>query len=67
VDDAPCGCSISSCDVLFALVIIFCWEECCMGGSVGYGAEVVVLGGNEGLFGVDGSSEVDGDNVESWE
>jgi hypothetical protein len=25
-----------------------------------------VLGGNEGLFGVDGSSEVDGDDV-AWE
>lgn len=31
---------------------------------LGFGAEIVVLGGNEGLIGVDGSSEVDG---ESWE
>lgn len=25
-----------------------------------------MLGGNEGIVGVDGSSEVDGDDVESW-
>lgn len=32
------------------------------------GAESVVLGGGEGEFGVDGSSEVDGDNIDgSWE
>jgi hypothetical protein len=37
--------------------------------SVGFRAEIVVLRDNEGLrlCGVDGSSEVDGDDVEGWE
>lgn len=32
-----------------------------------FGAEMVVLEGNEGDVGVDGLSEVDGDNIGCWE
>lgn len=38
-----------------------------MGSMEGFGAEIFVLGGNEGLFGVNGSSGVDRDDVETWE
>lgn len=44
-----------------------CWIDCCICSSFGFGAEMFVLGGKEGEVGVDGSSEVDGDDVESWE
>lgn len=30
------------------------------------GAEMIVLGGNEGVVGVDGSSEVDGEDISGW-
>jgi len=49
---------------LLALVVVSSSVSSCMYSVLGFGAEIVVLGGNEGLIGVDGSSEVDG---ESWE
>jgi hypothetical protein len=45
-------------------------RACCIGCGnwlCGFGAENLVLEGCEGEVGVDGSSEVDGDDIEGWE
>jgi hypothetical protein len=46
---------------------MFCCIECGNCWLCGFGAENLVLEGCEGEVGVDGSSEVDGDDVEGWE
>ena len=44
-----------------------CVVDCCNRWLSGSGAEIAVLEGKEGVVGVDGSSEVDGDDIEGWE
>ena len=44
-----------------------CCVDCCNRRLLGSGAEIAVLEGREGVVGVDGSSEVDGDDIEGWE
>jgi len=48
--------------------VAVCLGDCGVVSLFVFGAESVVLGGGEGEFGMDGSSEVDGDSIEgSWE
>jgi hypothetical protein len=61
------GSSDSSRDVLAAELAVICCVECRNRWLVGSGAEIAVLEGKEGVVGVDGSSEVDGDDIEGWE
>jgi hypothetical protein len=61
------GSSDSSRDVLATELAVGCCVGCCNRWLLGRGAEIAVLGGKEGVVGVDGSSEVDGDDIEGWE
>jgi hypothetical protein len=46
---------------------VSCAVDGCKRWLLGSGAEIAVLEGKEGVVGVDGSSEVDGDNILGWE
>jgi hypothetical protein len=61
------GSSDSSREVLAAELAVVCCVDCCNRWLLGRGAEIAVLEGREGVVGVDGSSEVDGDDIEGWE
>jgi hypothetical protein len=55
-------------EVLAAELAVSCAVGCCCDRwLLGSGAEIAVLEGKEGVVGVDGSSEVDGDDIEGWE
>ena len=54
-------------EVLAAELTVSCAVGCCSRWSLGSGAEISVLEGKEGVVGVDGSSEVDGDDILGWE
>jgi len=53
--------------VLAAELAVSCAVDCCNRWLFGRGAENAVLEGKEGVVGVDGSSEVDGDDILGWE
>jgi hypothetical protein len=46
---------------------VSCAVDGCKRWLLGSGAEIAVLEGKEGVVGVDGSSEVDGDDILGWE
>jgi len=54
-------------DVLVTELAVSCIAGCCDRWLFGRGAESAVLEGKEGVVGVDGSSEVDGDDIVGWE
>lgn len=54
-------------EVLAAELTVSCAVGCCDRWLLGSGAEIAVLEGKEGVVGVDGSSEADGDDIEGWE
>lgn len=64
-----CCCSSgSSSDEFAGLLVALRCSVCCTCWLLKFGAEIVVLGGiEEAGFGMDGSSEVDGEYIFGWE